>query len=163
MKESLQAAYELELANLNQLQEWQKKAVTDIDYWQLLIDSQQKFLDILRVAMLQKESFPDYPEITPTQVLGESEVWQQAIAKALAANDYTAENILPLIMLTATGDRLQDFYQQAAGNVAHPLSKIFLNSLSELKQLQNMKAGMVLSAWQNKLWGKLGFAPFSNI
>lgn len=156
MKTSLNIAINLENKILEKLTVL-KNQYPEGMHWALMCASQEKMVELLSSAWLQPESFPEYPEIDTASIILLSERWQNVCTKITS---YNTTGLIETMSISHLQEEMAEFYRQASNNMAHPLSKFFLQSLSELKRLQSMKVGMLASSYQNKLWEELGYAPF---
>lgn len=158
MKNILNIAIDLEMQIADNLQTNKNKYSEVHKYWASLLLSQEKLIDLLNQARIQPVSFPEYPDTDADAIVPESELWQTYCA---AVAEYDAAQLVALLSVRDLYGDMQEFYTQSAANVAHPLSKIFLQSLSEVKKLQQLKLSMLSATYQNKLWERLGYAPFN--
>ena len=162
MTKCLEIAQKLELEILHKIELAAKEADSEQAYWQVILASQKKMLTLLSLASQQEDSFPEYPDVELETILMSKASWQEQLDKIQPGFEYQAKQLMELLMLEKANESLQEFYQQASGNVAHPLSKVFLTSLAEVKNLQNMRISMFTKVYNNKLWSILGYAPFYN-
>ncbi len=158
MKTALEIALQLERKIADKLQTNLNCHGEKYTYWATALRCQQELLSIINLAQLQPESFPEYPDIDEELIIGSNDIWQQS---ATHIDTYEPTQLLELIICADLHNTLSNFYTQAAANIAHPLSKIFLQSLSEIKKLQSLKMDMLKRTQQNLLWGQLGYSPFS--
>lgn len=156
MKKSLNIAIGLENKILDKITVLKNQYPEDM-HWALLRASQEKLIELLDKAWLQPESFPEYPEIDMVSIILPSERWQNVCTKI---NSYNTTGLIETMSIRSLYDEMNNFYEQAAANTAHPLSKIFMQSIAELKKLQSMKVSLLASSYQNKLWEELGYSPF---
>ena len=162
MKKCLEIAQKLENEVLNKIQKFANEAQVTSNYMNLILASQKNVVILLEQAAKQENSFPEYPDLNIEEIIFTQERWQEALDKILPDLEYQPQQLIELLMLDKANESLQEFYQQASANVPHPLSKLFLSSLAEVKNLQSMKISMFAKVYNNKLWGILGYAPFYN-
>lgn len=156
MKKSLNIAIGLENKILDKLTVLKNQYPEEM-HWALMRASQEKLVELLNMAWLQPESFPEYPEIETSSIILPNERWQNVCTKI---NSYNTTGLLETMSISNLHEKMSEFYSQSSSNIAHPLSKIFMQSMVELKTMQSMKVGMLASSYQNKLWEELGYAPF---
>lgn len=156
MKKSLNAAIALENKILDKLTVLKNQYPEEM-HWALMRASQEKLVELLNAAWLQPESFPEYPEIDTSSIILPSERWQNV---CVTISSYNTTCLLETMSISHLHDKMSEFYNQSSSNIAHPLSKIFMQSMVELKKLQSLKVDMLSSSYQNKLWEELGYAPF---
>lgn len=156
MKKSLNIAIGLENKILDKITVLKNQYPEEM-HWALMRASQEKLVELLNIAWLQPESFPEYPEIDTVSIILPSERWQNVCVKI---NAYNSTGLVETMSIRTLYDEMNVFYNQAGNNTAHPLSKIFMQSVAELKKLQSIKTNMLASAYQNKLWEELGYSPF---
>lgn len=156
MKKSLNIAIALENKILEKLTVLKNQYPEGI-HWAMACDSQAKLVEVLNTAWLQPESFPEYPDIDTSSIIFSNDVWQNVCTKI---DKYNVTGMVETMSMKNLHEKMAEFYSQSSNNTAHPLSKIFLQSVSELKKMQAMKISMLVSAYQNKLWEELGYSPF---
>jgi hypothetical protein len=103
----------------------------------------------------------NFPPVEAAQLLGADDIWQQTLQRFAAVPDKDAANLTMLWMVHSLMDKSAQFYQQAAGNKAHPGVRLMLSSLAEIKNMQRRRIGGLLRVMYNQVWADVGFAPFA--
>lgn len=106
------------------------------------------------------QSAQDASVLDPFELLGEENLWLQATANLLTKPHDQAGSIVLLWILNDLTDHTIRFYQQAAANSSHPMSRIFYSSVAEVKKMIRRKLSNPLRTIYNEVWGQIGFAPF---
>lgn len=157
MRKIINIAIELESIIADKLQTNKNCYSEDCFCWSMALSSQKSLIEILNQASLQPDSFPEYPDFIEDDIVGVATIWKE-FGKNITSYDRT--QMVELMIFLNLHTQMSDFYIQSAANIPHPLSKFFLQSLSEIKKLQALRMEMLKSTIQNYLWSHLGYSPF---
>jgi hypothetical protein len=156
----IQFALELETLISNQLVKLSKTGANEtMAVIELIRQSQTEFTQLLTlVKTIDIDSVP-YPGVSENQLLGSDTAWQQ-VTRSVAAAGISFEGLGVYWSLYTAIDKAAQFYQQAAVNSAHPQSRLFFSSLSQVKKILRRRLDGIIHIYYNHFWGELGFAPF---
>ena len=125
---------------------------------ELLIKGQISILQVLSQA--SNDTFAYNPIEISEKILGNDNVWKEA---ATIKNNTSSSSscLVQLWILSSLLDKSSQYYRQTALNSAYQQSKLFFNSIAEVKVIQKRRIDSVLRSIYNIIWGDVGFAPFS--
>lgn len=126
---------------------------------ELMNNMQEKFIAVLSEAAKSEQAFPTYPEINYQEIVGDNALWLIALEK-LSEQPLSAKTLNVLWSLVAVHKKMEELYREASKNAPRPLTKIFFNSLVELKSLCLAKIMQAVDILQNKVWQEVEFSPF---
>lgn len=154
----LQFAIELETAIDHQLAVHAAAAGTEVAF-ALLHTCQTGFLELLAAAQAIDVDLAAYPPVQEEPLLGAAAAWQQ-LTVHIQPEVSNLQELAAFWSIYAAIDKTVQFYQQAAANSAHPQTRLFFSSLSQVKSMLRRRLAGLIQIYYNHYWGEIGFAPF---
>ncbi len=100
-----------------------------------------------------------YPLIDRDTLVGSDHEWEQ-IVDAFSTLSLSSVNLPTIWMMYGLIEKSAQFYQQAANNSAYPSTRLFFNSLFQVRSTVRRRIGGILRILYNITWEEIGFAPF---
>ena len=100
-----------------------------------------------------------YPEVEAMTLLGNDGDWQEVLQQIGPLGEKALAALTTIWMIQALVEKSGQFYQQAALNSAHPSTRLFFRSLTEIKGMLRRRVDGLLRVLYNQVWSDIGFAP----
>lgn len=124
----------------------------------LLMKLEDGFCDLLTVAQAVKNA-SSYPEIETDSLVGADSMWDK-VEEGILSDTNVTHNLVFMWSIYNLFEKSAQFYQQSMYNSPYPSTRLFFSSLFEVKKMIKRRLDMILRRIYNRVWSKVGFAPF---
>ncbi|BBB93052.1 MAG TPA: hypothetical protein PKA28_01540 [Methylomusa anaerophila] len=126
----------------------------------LIQQTQSLIFDLLQETSDVNIDYAKLPEVNLTVLIAADDLWQKAVSSYTDAPPINTDDLIQMWTIYASIEKSAQYYQQASLNSPHPATRLFLSSLSEIKNILRRRVSGVLRMIYNDVWSEVGFAPF---